>query len=257
MAGDIGWIGAAASLSLVAVAVGVSMWKHLDVERSILWASLRAAVQLVLVGLLFGLIFESARASSWAWLWVASMTVVSAEVIARRARGIPGLRLYSLTALTLAVGVTILLLFGLGVFDYEPVTIVVIAGITLGNTLPAAVQAADTITREFTDFPQRVETLLALGFDRSGAVRVATASAVKTSMVPQIERTKVIGLIALPGTMTGMLLAGAAPLDAVLVQLVITYLVLGSVGIATSVIVTVIASRALTSDLRLADWVLD
>ena len=64
-----------------------------------------------------------------------------------------------------------------------------------------------------------------------------------------------IGLIALPGTMTGMLLAGAEPVDAVLVQLVITYLVLGSVGLASAVIVTVIASRAFTRDLRLEGWV--
>jgi putative ABC transport system permease protein len=185
------------------------------------------------------------------------MTVLSAEVVARRTRQIPHLRVYALGALTGAVGVTLALLFGLGVFPLAPVTLVVIAGITLGNTLPAAVQAADTVTTEFIDHRNRVEALLALGFDRQGASRVVTSSAVRNALLPQIERTKVIGLIALPGTMTGMLLAGAEPVSAVLVQLVITYLVLGSVGVASAVIVTMVASRAFTKDLRLEVWVTD
>lgn len=257
MPGEIGWLGAFASLSLVAVAVGISIWKHLDVERSILWASLRAAVQLLAVGLLFGLIFESAQATFWAWTWVIGMTLLSSEIVARRVRRIPGLRGYTLGAMAVSVGVTLGLLFGLGVFDFEPITLVVVAGITLGNTLPATVQAAETITSELIDQPHQVEALLSLGFDQGGASRILTRSAVRTALLPQIERTKVIGLIALPGTMTGMLLAGADAFDAVLVQLVITYLVIGSVGVATSVIVTIIAARAFTKDLRLADWVTD
>lgn len=255
MSGEIDWVGALASLSLVVVTVAISMWKGLHVERSIIWASFRAAVQLLAVGVLFGIIFESARALVWAWVWVVGMTLLSAEVVARRARQVPHLRLYALMSLAGAVGLTILLLFGLGVFDLEPVTLVVIAGITLGNTLPAAVQAADSITTEFIDNRSRVEVLLALGFDRQGASRVIAGEAVRVAVLPQIERTKVIGLIALPGAMTGMLLAGADPISAVLVQLVIAYLVLGSIGVASAVVVSVVASRAFTKDLRLEEWV--
>ena len=257
MTGDMGWAEVIASLSLVGVAIAVSVWKGLRFERSIAWASFRAGIQLIAVGLLFGFIFDSAQALVWAWAWVVGMTVLSAEVVARRTRQIPRLRVYALAALTGAVGVTLALLFGLEVFSLAPVTLVVIAGITLGNTLPAAVQAADTVTTEFIDHRNRVEALLALGFDRQGASRVVTSSAVRNALLPQIERTKVIGLIAIPGTMTGMLLAGAEPVSAVLVQLVITYLVLGSVGVASAVIVTMVASRAFTKDLRLEVWVTD
>ena len=59
------------------------------------------------------------------------------------------------------------------------------------------------------------------------------------ALVPQIERTNIVGLIALPGAMTGLLLAGVAPLDAVLIQLVVMYLVLGAVS--TAVVITVVA----------------
>ena len=254
MTGDIGWLGAFASLSLVIVAVAISLRNRLDVERSILWAGLRAAVQLVAVGLLFTIIFSSAQAMVWAWAWVVGMTILSAEVVARRAPGIPKVRQFSLLALGGAVAITVGLIFGLGVFDFKPVIVVVIAGITLGNTLPATVQAAQTIKQQLADHPGQVEVLLALGFDKSGATRELSRAAVKNALLPQIERTKVIGLIALPGTMTGMLLAGAEPLNAVLAQLVITYLVLGSVGVAASSIVAMAANRSLTRDLRLADW---
>lgn len=255
MSGEFGWVEVVASLALVVVALAISRWKRLETERSILWASFRAAAQLVAVGLLFGLIFESTRALAWAWVWVVVMMLVSAEVVRRRARQVPRLRLYALAALAFAVAVTLAVLFGLGVFELEPVTLVVIAGITLGNTLGATVQAADAAAAEFVDERARIEGLLALGFDRAGASRLATRSAIRTALLPQIERTKVIGLIALPGTMTGMLLAGSEPLTAVLVQLVITYLVLGSVGMASSVIVTAVAAGAFTKDSRLADWV--
>ena len=254
MTGDIGWLGAFASLSLVVVAVAISLRNRLGVEGSIIWAGLRAAAQLIAVGLLFTIIFTSAQAMIWAWVWVVGMTLLSAEVVARRVAGIPRIRQFSLLALSGAVAVTVGLIFGLGVFDLEPVVLVVIAGITLGNMLPAAVQAAQTIKQQLTDHPGQVEVLLALGFDRTGATRELSRAAVRNALLPQIERTKVIGLIALPGTMTGMLLAGADPMDAVLAQLVVTYLVLGSVGVAASAIVALAANRSLTRDLRLAEW---
>jgi putative ABC transport system permease protein len=148
-------------------------------------------------------------------------------------------------------------LFGLGVFPLEPVTLVVIAGITLGNTMPAAVLAADTARSEFVDHPERLEGMLALGFEKSQAAEYVTASSARKALIPQIERTKVVGLIALPGAMTGMLLAGVDAFDAVLVQLVIMYLLLGSVGLAVVTVVTVIAGKAFTADGRLQLWVTD
>lgn len=257
MSGDIGWVETLASLALVGVVVAISLWQKLGIERSLVWASLRAAIQLVAVGLLFVVIFEASRSMTWAWAWVVGMTVLSMEVVARRAGRLPGIRLSALLALSGAVAVTLGIVFGLGVLTLEAVTLVVIAGITLGNTLPAAVQAADIIRSEFRDHPHRIEGLLALGFDRKGASREVTRSAIRQALIPHIERTKVIGLIALPGTMTGMLLAGAEPVAAVLVQLVIVYLVLGSVGVGAVAVAVTVASRAFTPDLRLADWVSD
>ena len=257
MSATIGWVEVLGSLALVALAVAISRWKRLDVEVSIGWAAIRAAVQLLAVGLAFDLIFASSTALLWAWLWVIGMTMISAAVVRRRVKMIPGVFGYALLGLGGTLAVTLGLIFGLNVFPLEPVTLVVLAGITLGNTMPAAVLAADTITSEFVDHPDRLEGMLALGFESSQASQYVTAAAARRALIPQIERTKVVGLIALPGAMTGMLLAGVDAFDAVLVQLVIMYLLLGSVGMAVVVVVTVIAGRAFTQDGRLQRWVTD
>lgn len=252
---DIGWIEVTASSALIVVAVGLSIWKGLDTESSILWASGRAAVQLLAVGVLFRLIFQSSNAMAWAALWVAGMTIVSAEIINRRTPDIPSVRLGSYLSLGGALAVSLGILFGFGVFEWEPVTFVVIAGITLGNTMPSAVLAVDTAATAYTDHPGRIEAALALGLNVDEVNRLVTPPAVRRALIPQIERTKVVGLIALPGAMTGMLLAGAEPLSAVLVQIVIMYLVLGSVAIAVVTVVTLIGLRAFTPDARLQEWV--
>jgi len=249
------WVQVVASLALVGVAVGLSFWKGLGVEGSIVWAATRAAGQLLAVGLLFELIFESAGSMIWAWVWVIGMLLVSVETVGRRAKKIPKVRIGALGALGGALMISLGVVFGFGVFEMDPVTLVVIAGITLGNTMPSAVLGVDTAANGFTDNPQRTEGLLALGMTVSGAGRPVAQEAVRRALIPQIERTKVVGLIALPGAMTGMLLAGADAMSAVLVQMVIMYLVLGSVAIAVVVVVTVIASQAFTSDARLEDWV--
>jgi len=251
----IGWVQVVASLTLVGVAAGLSIWKGLGVERSIVWAATRAAVQLLAVGLLFELIFESTGSMLWAWVWVIGMLLVSAETVGRRAKKIPRVRPAALMALGGALTVSLGVVFGFGVFEFDPVNLVVIAGITLGNTLPAAVLGVDTAAKDFSDNPEQTEGLLALGMTAAGAARFLTQGAVRRALIPQIERTKVVGIIAIPGAMTGMLLAGADAISAVLVQIVIMYLVLGSVAIAVVVVVTVIAAQAFTPDSRLQEWV--
>jgi putative ABC transport system permease protein len=252
---DIGWPDVLLSTALILVAVVLSVWKGLRAERSILWSALRAAVQLLVVGLLFRLIFESASAMMWAWVWVVGMVIVSAEVVKRRAPGIPVVRAGAYAALGGALAVCLGVVFGLGVFDLEPVTFVVVAGITLGNTMPSAVLAVDVAAKAFTENPGRIEGALALGMGSTAVNRLLTPEAVRAALIPQIERTKVVGLIALPGAMTGMLLAGADPFSAVLVQLVIMYLILGAVAIAVVTVVVLVGVRAFTADGRLEEWV--
>ena len=87
----IGWAGLAASLVLVAIAVGLSGWQRLHLSRSILWACARAAVQLFLVGWALKLVLDPGASVAWAWLWVAVMVVFSGITIRNRAPEVPGI----------------------------------------------------------------------------------------------------------------------------------------------------------------------
>ena len=75
---------AAVSLVLIAIVVGVSIWQRRGLERPVLWATVRATAQLLGVGALFTVIFESSLANLWSGLWVVIMVGIAGVVVARR-----------------------------------------------------------------------------------------------------------------------------------------------------------------------------
>ncbi|NND03708.1 MAG: ABC transporter permease [Acidimicrobiia bacterium] len=243
-----------AAVALIGVSVAISWRLRLGVERSILWAAVRATVQLIAVGLLFAIIFESSLAELWAWLWVAVMVGVATYVVQRRAPKMSGVALPAFLAVAGSAVLSIVVIFGFGVLEFEPVRLVVIVGITLGNSLGSAVGGVVQTVSLVRDRPGEIEALLALGANREHVVRYIAPQASKLALVNQIERTKVVGLIALPGAMTGLLLAGVDPFDAVILQLLVMLIVLGSVGVSVLATVLSMASRSVTPELTLAAW---
>ncbi len=245
---------AALSLVLIAIVVGVSLWQRLELERSVLWATVRATVQLLAVGALFTVIFASRLANLWAGLWVVAMVSIAGIVVARRTGAGRDLVVVGMGAIGVTVGVVLAVIFGMGVLAFEAVSVVVIAGITIGNTLPTVVQAVDRTRTQLLESAGQIEAMLALGFDGPAATRRVVHDVARLALIPQIERTKVVGLIALPGAMTGLLLAGVDPVDAVLIQLVVMFLVLGAVALSVIIVTMALTRRALTVDLRIAEW---
>jgi putative ABC transport system permease protein len=121
--------------------------------------------------------------------------------------------------------------------------------------MPSTVLGLNQAVDLAVDRPGEIEAALALGFDRIQVGAFLAPRAARAALIPQIERTKVVGLIALPGAMTGLLLAGVDPLDAVMIQLLIMLLVLGSTAICVVTVVALVTRASVTDDLRLADWV--
>ncbi len=229
----------------------VSFVQRLGLERSMLWASARALGQLLVVGVALEVIIDPKRPLILAWAWVALMVVAAAATVAQRAKEVPGVFWLALGACLAATVVTLGVLFGLGVFPLEGRALVPIAGLTLGNTMTSAVVACRRIVGELSDKRPEVEARLALGQPWSGAARPYVRSALRTALLPQIETTKAVGLVALPGAMTGLLLAGVKPLDAVKVQAAVMYVVLGSVSTTVTVIAIGLTRRLFTPDHRL------
>jgi len=251
MSSDIGWSGLAVSLVLVAVAVALSFWRRLGLERTMAWASARALAQLLAVGVALDLVLDPGRTLAWSWLWVVAMVVVAATVVHLRAREIPGLFPLALAAFSVATAISLMVLFGLGVFELDGRTLIPLAGLTIGNSMAATVLVARRVFEELRDKREEVEARLALGHTSADAARPYLRSGLRTALIPQIETTKAVGLVVLPGAMTGLILAGVDPIDAVRVQAAVMFLILGAVATATTVVGLGVSRRLFTPDHRL------
>jgi len=248
---DIGWSGLALSLLFVLVAIVLSLWKRLGLERSIAWAAARAAAQLIAIGLLLRVLLEPGVSILWAWLWVAVMIVIASLTVRSRAPEVPGLLRLALLAFGCSAALTLGVLFGLGVFELNVRTLIPLAGLMVGNSLAATVLVGRRLVEELRDKRDEVEARLALGQPAHEAAQPYVRAALRTALIPQIETTKAVGLVVLPGAMTGLILAGVSPLDAVLVQASVMYLVLGSVATTTTVVALGVQRRLFTPDHRL------
>jgi hypothetical protein len=132
----------------------------------------------------------------------------------------------------MAGSTTLLLVVALGVFKPEARYLVPVGGMVIGNAMTAAAVALNRLGDDVADGAAQIEATLALGATASQAMRPLLRRSLRSSMIPLIDSTKTTGLIFFPGTMVGMLLAGAAPIDAVRLQLVLLYVLLGSVALA-------------------------
>ena len=240
---SIGWVGLAASLVLVAVTIGVSMGRRLGLEKDLVVASARAVGQLLLAGWALTLLLADDVPIAWAWLWVAAMVPVAAWSARRREPRLPGIMVTTTVGYTLGLAASLAVVFGFDVLPYEARVLVPVSGMVVGNSLKVVVVAATRLVE--------VEALLALGFDRRRAARDGTAQALRLALRPQIEVTRSVGMVFLPGALTGMILAGVDPLDAALVQAAILFLILGSAAITGLVVVLGGARQFMTVDQRL------
>lgn len=248
---DIGVGGLAASAILIVVAVALSLAQGLRLAGTIAWAATRAGAQLLLVGVALHLVLSPGAPLALAWVWVAGMVVVAALTVRHRAPEVPGVFGVALLATGSVAVVSLGVAFGFGIFPLEARAVVPLAGMMVGNAMAATVLASRRVVGELRDKRDEVEARLALGHPSSEAARPYVREALRTALVPQIETTKTVGLIALPGAMTGLILAGVDPAQAVLVQVAVMYLILGSVTVSVTVVGLGVTRRLFTPDHRL------
>jgi len=230
------------SLVLVAVAVAISLWERVDLERDIAVAVFRSFVQLTAVGLVINFIFDQDRLVFVVAL-LAAMVLFGALTARNRARGVPRAFGPLLIALALAGSTTLVLVVVLGVFEPEPRFLVPVGGMVIGNSMTAAAVSLNRLGDEMRSSAPRIEATLALGATSTEAALPIVRRSLRSGMIPLVDSTKTTGLIFFPGTMVGMLLAGADPIDAVRLQLVLLYTLLGSVAVA-AVVATSLAYRS-------------
>src|SRR2546428_222803 len=221
----------AATLVLVAVAIAVSLWQKTGLEEDIAVAVGRSFVQLTAVGFVITFIFDQDRIVLVVAL-IAGMVLFGALTARHRARGVPRAFGPLLIALALAGSGTLVLVVALGIFDPKPRYLVPVGGMVVGNSMTAAAVALNRLGDEVRSSAGRIEATLALGATSTQAMLPVIRRSLRSAMIPLIDSTKTTGIVFFPGTMVGTLLAGAAPTDAVRLQLILLWTLLGSVALA-------------------------
>ena len=225
------------TLVLVAVAIGLSLYERLGLEREIGVAVVRSFVQLAAVGYVIDFIFGLESIGAVALL-LAGMVFFAAWTSSRRADRVPG----AFGVVALAVGTaavaTLGLLLAIGVIPATARYLIPLGGMIIGNSMNAASLTLTRIRDDIKEQRTKVEAALALGATGRQASSPILKTALRRALMPLIDSTKTTGIIFLPGAMVGMIIAGADPLEAVRLQLVVLYMLLGSVSISAIVVGT-------------------
>ena len=225
----------AAALVLVGIAAAVSLWRRADLEDDLGVAVLRSFLQLTAVGYVIQAIFDSD--SLWLVSLLLGVMVGFGSATARgRARAVPGALAPVVLALSVAAAVTLGLVLALGVFPAEPRYLVPVGGMVIGNSMTAAAVALNRLADEVAGQSRRIEATLALGATARQAAAPLVTRSLRSGLIPLIDSTKTTGVVFFPGTMVGMLVAGAEPVDAVRLQLILLWLLLGSVALAALIV---------------------
>jgi putative ABC transport system permease protein len=227
----------AGALVLVALAIAVSLWRRADLERDLGLAVLRSFLQLTAVGYVIQAIFDSD--SLWLVVLLLAVMVAVGTFTARgRARSVPGALGTIALALSCAAAVTLGLVLALGVFDPTPRYLVPVGGMVIGNAMTATAVALNRLGDEVQGRAGLIEANLALGATARQASAGLVTKSLRSGMIPLIDQTKTTGMVTFPGVMVGSLLAGAEPLEAVRLQLILLWVLLGAVALSALIAVT-------------------
>lgn len=246
---------ALAAVLILALAV-LSLRLQLGIERRLLVSAMRTTMQLLLIGLVLKLLFDNAH-----FLWVAIMaaimiTAAGHEVMARQKRRFAGGWGFGLGTLSMFVSsftVTVLaLVLVIGSTPwYAPQYAIPLLGMVLGNTMNGIALGLDRLTQEASTGRAVLETRLALGQDWNEAIADSRREAIRVGMIPIINAMAAAGIVSLPGMMTGQILAGTPPVDAVKYQILVMFLIAGGTGFGTVVAVSLGARRLFDERQRL------
>lgn len=223
------------TLAFVAVSIILSLWLKLGLERDLIVAVVRAAVQLLLVGYILKFVFHTDNVVLILAM-VALIIFVAAWNARSRAKAIPGVLWRILAGLIATEVITVGLLLSLRVVPFEPRYVITISGMIVGNAMVASGLLLNRLQREVSSQRAEINAVLALGGSPKQAIFPHIKQAIRAGLIPTIDSTKTTGLVQLPGMMTGQIIAGADPVQAVRYQLMILFCILAGSAVTTIVV---------------------
>ena len=228
------WLGVLTSIALVGLCLVVVVRERLGLGREVVVAALRAAAQLAAVGVLLGVLFRHTGLLG-SLAWVTGMVLVGGRVSGRRGAGLPRAQLVATLSIAAGVVATLGLLLVARVVQVEPRVVVPVGGMVVSAATRGTSVVLLRIREEAVAGRRFVEARLALGLPGAQAFAPHRRLALRTALVTDIDAVRTVGLISLPGAMTGLLLAGVEPLTAIRYQIVVMYMLLGAVAVGGTV----------------------
>lgn len=232
------------ALGLMAIAIGVSTWQKLGLEFQLAIATGRTVLQLLVVGYLLAVIFALKNPFAVLGVLLVMLTIATITARNRISKKVPRVipvvlgSMFFSTALTLCY--TNVLIIQPRTW-YEPQYLIPLAGIVLGNAMNGAAIAGERLVSTITSSRLEIETHLSLGATPEQAVVAYRKDAVRAGLIPTLNQMMVVGVVTLPGIITGQLLSGIDPLNAASYQILIMFMLA-----FTCLITTVLVTQGLT-----------
>ena len=240
---------AIAALLLVLNAL-LSLMLRLGLVKQMLIAAIRMVVQLLLLGLVLKVLFDLASPLVTSAMGLIMILFAGREVMARQARPLAGWWTYGLGTGAMLFAGTVVTVFALTTQVrpdpwYEARVAIPLLGMILGNTMTGIALGLDSLLTSAARERSAIEARLTLGHTVTEAMSGVVRDALRHGLIPIINSMSAVGLVYIPGMMTGQILAGIEPMEAVKYQLLIMFLIAGgtTLGVLGAVLA---ASRRLT-----------
>lgn len=216
---------------LLIIPITISYKEHLELEKEIVISIVRAVVQLIIVGYILEFIFGLQNPIFTTGL-LGVMIFNAAYNTKKRADGIKKAVWISFIALVISTGITLTILVFAGAIHFVPNEVIPVAGMVVSNSMVAIGLSYRNLNTSFKNRREEVEVKLSLGSDSALAAKEIIRDSIKLSIIPSIDSAKTLGIVSLPGMMTGLILAGASPLMAIKFQIMVTFMILSSASCA-------------------------
>ncbi|REB08028.1 iron export ABC transporter permease subunit FetB [Sporosarcina sp. BI001-red] len=240
------WMTLSLTLLFVFIPLLLSKTLNLGLERDTMVAALRSTIQLIAVGFVLKFVFDSEH-PIFIILMVLLMIVAAVQNARHKGKAIKGIT-WKLFVTFVAIEVlTQTVLLGLHIVPATAQYIISLSGMVIGNSMVLAILFLNRFTAEVEAHRDESELILSLGGTPKQSINRQLLKSIQASMIPTIESQKTIGLVQLPGMMSGQIIAGADPIQAVQFQLLVVFLLLATAAM-TSVLLGFLSYRSLFTE---------
>ncbi len=244
---------------LVLITGGISSFLKLGLLKPLIWGTIRTFVQLTLVGYALTYIFDFNNL----WLIIIIVTLmcyIASKTAAKRTPNVhdyPSLLSFiALLASTYLIGLIVTVLIISPDPWYSARIVIPIFGMILGNSMNGIAISLDRLYNEARSRSAEIETMLTFGATPWEAIRTNVREAVRAGMTPTINSLMVVGLVSLPGMMTGQILSGANPQEAVRYQIVVMLMIAAAVAIGCLILIGLSYKKLFNHDGALQAFIL-